>query len=187
MVEGIAEKTWLVLQSLVTLWRQAHPETVKYWDLMEQSARAAIENPGIEFEAGKIVFDRRGNWLRMRLPSGRYQCYPSPEINERGEISYVGINQYTRQWARIKTYAGKLTENADQGSSRDVFKAGEIRANRAGYDGVLVVHDELVAETPDTEMYDPVELSMFLATNDEWNEGLPLSAKGWEGYLYKKG
>ena len=54
---------------------------------------------------------RDGNWLRIRLPSGRCLCYPGPRVDADGQISYMGVNQYSRKWTRIKTYGGKLAEN----------------------------------------------------------------------------
>jgi DNA polymerase len=73
----------------------------------------------------------------MVLPSGRALCYPSPRIEEDGEITYKGIDQYTRKWERIKTYGGKLVENATQAVARDVLADAMLRAEKAGYSVVL--------------------------------------------------
>jgi hypothetical protein len=40
----------------------------------------------------------------------RALCYPSPSI-EKGNITYQGVNSYSRKWQRLKTYGGKLVEN----------------------------------------------------------------------------
>lgn len=183
---GMAERAWIVCQALVTLWRNAHPATVKYWWQTENAAKSATANPGRVFQAGYCRFEHRGNWLRCRLPSGRLLCYPSARLED-GQLSYAGVNQYTRQWSRIYTYAGKLVENIDQASSADVLKHGEKLAWHAGYRCVLPVHDELVTEVPDDDSFSEAALSGYLATVPAWADGLPLAAKGFEAYRYKKG
>lgn len=103
------------------------------------------------------------------------------------KLTYMGVNQYTRKWERLKTYGGKLIENATQATARDVLGAGSLRAEAAGYGIVLRVHDELLTETPDDPRWNVDELAMLMATNDDWNEGLPLAAAGFETYRYRKG
>jgi DNA polymerase len=53
--------------------------------------------------------------VAARAPAvGPLPLLPAAEVADDGQISYMGVNQYTRQWKRIKTYGGKLIENADQ-------------------------------------------------------------------------
>lgn len=182
----MTEKVYVVCQSLVTLWRKAHPATVQYWTSLEEAMVMAITTPGRQFPVRNVVFERLGNWLRIRLPSGRYLCYPSPKVDEKG-ISYAGVDAYTRQWKRIRTYGGKIAENIDQAASCDVLKHGELLAEEAGYYVVLPVHDEVVSEPPDTDDYTLQGLIDLLATNPVWAPGLPLAAAGFTGYRYKKG
>lgn len=182
---GLTQEVYIVCESLKRLWREAHPMTETLWHSTELAAKNAIQNPGIEFTAGRLSFDRKGAWLRMKLPSGRYLCYPDPRIIG-GKITYVGVNSYTKQWCRMSTYGGKLVENGDQASSRDVIASAVPRALEAGYPLVLIVHDELVADCPDKDCYNDIDLSKLLATNADWNFGLPLAAKGSTTYRYGK-
>jgi len=72
---------------IVRAWRAANPRIKRFWYDMEGAAKQAIENPGEAFFVGEAArFDvRRGpdgtQWLRMRLPSGRYLCYPRPAVD----------------------------------------------------------------------------------------------------------
>lgn len=182
---GLSEKVYVVCEALKTLWRNAHPNIETLWGAYETAARNAIQNPGIAFPVGPVVFDRKGAWLRIRLPSGRYLCYPSPVI-EGGKISYMGVNVYKRQWHRITTYGGKLVENVTQASSRDIMAYAMPRAEAEGYTAVLTCHDELNTEVPDTEDFTHERLSAILATNPPWATGLPLEAKGFTTKRYKK-
>jgi DNA polymerase len=184
---GLSREVWVVCTALTWLWRNAHPNTVTLWEACEVAARHAILNPNTEFpvSGGKMVFDRRGNWLRIRLPSGRYLSYPDPKI-EGNAIHYAAVSVYTKSWQRVYTYGGKIVENIDQASSRDVMAYAMVRAEKEGYKTVLTVHDELVTEQPDIERFNDKDLSRILATNETWNLGLPLAAKGFTTYRYRK-
>jgi DNA polymerase len=182
---GLRKEVYVVCDALKQMWRSAHPKTVALWDNAEAAVRHVILHGGVR-KVGPCKVTRTGNWLRVLLPSGRELCYPSPRVDENGTISYMGMNQYTKKWCRINTYGGKVVENWDQGIARDVLTAAERPAEAAGYQIVLTVYDELVTETPDEERYSAEELSAILATNQDWNAGLPLAAGGFEGYRYRK-
>jgi DNA polymerase len=182
---GLNHDVYVACEALKRMWRDAHPNIVAFWEACETAARSAILNPGEEFHAGRLVFDRKGAWLRMRLPSGRYLCYPNPKI-ENDTIYYAAWNVYKKAWCHEATYGGKFAENASQGSSRDVMAYGMVRAEDAGYPIVLTVHDELVTDPDDSEAFTVDGLSALLAANDDWNEGLPLAAGGFESQRYRK-
>lgn len=103
-----------------------------------------------------------------------------------GQLTYEGLNQYTRKWERLETYYGKLVENVVQSVSRDVFMSGLRRAEAAGMPVVLRVHDELVCEVPDEPEYTVERLVACMATNPAWAIGLPLKAEGFECKRYRK-
>jgi DNA polymerase len=180
------------IQEIVTGWRKAHPRTRSLWYDMEAAAREAINNLGESFGLRDLItFDVKPDtqgiaWLRMRLPSGRYLCYPRPEVSDSGSITHEGMNQYTRKWERLDTYGGKLTENAVQAIARDVFMSGMLRAEVDGFEVCIRVHDELVCETPDDPTYTHEGLAELMSTNPSWSAGLPLSAAGFETRRYRK-
>lgn len=182
---GLPDRVWLVCQSLVSMWRAAHPNIEALWESAENAARNAIQNPGIDFPAGKLVFNRRKAWLRMQLPSGRYLCYPQPALDGHA-ITFKAWNVYRNGWYDEYTYGGKLVENAAQAVARDVLAHALLRIEKK-YPLVLSVHDEPLAEIPDTEEYSAVELSQMLTAGEPWTAGLPLAAKGREMYRYGKG
>ena len=183
---GLPEKVWRVCDGFKRLWRRAHPETVAWWREMEDAARAAIRTPGVEFQCRQVKFLAVKAWLRMVLPSGRSLCYPSPQINESGVVSYMGINQFSRKWCRLKTYSGKLVENAIQGIARDVLAHNMPLIDDAGYKILLTVHDEVITEALDNHGYSVDALSAHLANQPPWANGFPLAAAGFETYRYKK-
>ncbi|CAB4124635.1 DNA-directed DNA polymerase, family A, palm domain containing protein [uncultured Caudovirales phage] len=183
---GLSDRTYIACEVLKASWRAAHPATEAFWGDIEQAAKSAILHPGEQFRVRQIVARRDGAWLRIRLPSGRYLCYLNPELGTDGQITYMGINQYTRQWSRIKTYGGKLVENIVQAWARDVLADNMTDIDRAGYPIVLTVHDELLTETTDSDAYDWQTLAHLMARQPSWAPGVPLSAAGFETYRYKK-
>jgi DNA polymerase len=111
---GLSDKAFIVRDSLKRLWRRGHPRITSYWPELKNAVINAIVTPGITFECRRVKVRCEGAWLRIGLPSGRALCYPSPRVHEGEVISYLGVNQYTRAWQRIKTYGGKLLENITQ-------------------------------------------------------------------------
>ncbi|EPG9995541.1 TPA: DNA polymerase [Klebsiella pneumoniae] len=182
---GLSECVFIACDSLKRLWRRAHPETCDFWYQLERTVRAAIATPKKTLYCGYLKVRRDGAWLRIQLPSGRALCYPSPSI-EKGNITYMGINSYSRKWQRLKTYGGKLVENVTQAAARDVLAGNMPLIENAGYSIVLTVHDEVICETPDTDDYTDAALSSLLSTNPEWAPDIPLNAGGFEAYHYRK-
>lgn len=182
----LSQRGFVVCESFKRLWRMAHPEIVATWGELDQAVKSAIGQPGVTFSCRKFKTRRDGSWLRIGLPSGRCLCYPSPQVNDHGEISYMGVNQYTRKWGRIKSFGGKFFENACQGVARDVMADNMLAIENAGYPIVLTVHDEVVTETPDSEKFTAGGLASLLAANNSWTQGLPLAAAGFEAYRYRK-
>lgn len=183
---GLEKDVFMACDGLKQLWRREHPNIESLWSDMENAARNAIESKDTVFKCRRVSFARLGNWLRMTLPSGYYLCYPGPRVDDKGKISFMGIDQYSRKWSRINTYAGKLTENATQATARDIMMGAFHSIEKAGYEIVLSVHDEILTETPDTDEFTPEGLSGILATQPPWAQDLPLAAGGFSGYRYRK-
>ncbi|MCK5606054.1 DNA polymerase I [Candidatus Pacearchaeota archaeon] len=182
----LSEKTFVTCDSLKRMWRQAHPNITQYWHDIKTAVICAIRNTGVEYPCGKVTVVKQGSWLRIMLPYGRSLTYAAPRVNEDGDISYMGMNQYTRKWSRLKTYGGKIFENMCQAVARDVMAESMQPIEDAGYKILLSVHDELITETPDNAKYSESVLSKILATPPSWAMDLPLAAAGFEGKRYKK-
>ena len=184
---GLTMEVYVACEVLKTAWRDAHPNTKALWAAAGESVRAAIANPGESFAIGQHLKARvDGAWLRIRLPSGRYLCYINPGVDDDGQITYFGVNQYSRQWGRIKTYGGKIVENCTQAFARDVLAYNMPAIEVAGYETVLSVHDELLTETPDDPAFNADVLGNMMATAPVWAKGIPLAAAGFETTRYRK-
>lgn len=182
---GLSNQAFCVCDSFKRSWRYAHPAIASFWKELEGAVRDVLAT-GEMGVCRKLTISKHGAWLRIRLPSGRCVCYPGATIDDEGKITYMGIDQYTRKWQRIKTYGGKLVENVTQAVARDVLAATMPIIEKEGYQIVLTVHDEILSETPDTSEYSSERLSELMSTGPQWAAGLPLAAAGFETYRYRK-
>ncbi|AYQ89644.1 DNA polymerase I [Burkholderia gladioli] len=183
---GLPQDVFIACEILKRAWRRAHPRTESYWEELKDTATQAICQPGKSFRARRVIMRRDAEWLRIQLPSKRQLCYLAPRVDDDGQITYMGVNQYTRKWQRTKTYGGKIFENLCQAVARDVLFYNMPAVEAAGYDPVLKVHDEAVTEAPDRPEFNDEHLSSLIATAPAWAEGMPLAAAGFTAYRYKK-
>lgn len=170
-------------------WRDANPDIADYdtglWAQVSASAVLAIHSPGTTFGANRLQFRVVGDFLFMRLPSGRKLAYYKPEIVN-DDITYMGIDTYTRQWKRCKTYGGKLVQNAAEGIARDLMAAAMFKLDASKRYPILgTVHDEIVTEPKEGEG-SAKEVCAIMSDKPEWADGLPVSADGFEARRYRK-
>ena len=180
---GLSRRAFVACDSLKRMWRAAHPAIVGMWDALKTGWVDAVD--GRQTTAGRISLDKKGAWVRLRLPSGRYLSYPSAGLSGK-QAYYYGPNPISRKWGKIRTYAGKTFEQCCQSVARDVIFSSLQRVEDHGYEVLLRVHDELVAETLDNSDYSAHDLSRLMAQNPDWAPGLPLAAAGFEAHRYRK-
>ncbi len=188
---GLSEPVYVACEALKRMWRDAHPATVRFWRECGAAAQLAVQIPGSVQKVGDYIsFDKRGVWLRMRLPSGGYLSYPNIKVEydeqDRPTLTYMAWNVYRKGWYKERTWGAKFASDARQAVARDVMASAMQPAEDAGYPIVLTIHDELLTEPPDSPRFTADELSSILATNRDWNRGLPLAADGHEMKRYHK-
>lgn len=189
LIRGMSQKAWVACNAIKSAWRKANSEIESFWYALAKACQSAIKAKGVAFSAGRIVCKVSGNYLLMRLPSGRYLVYPAPRLPEEGEMcdfSFMGVNQYTKKWERIPTYSGKLAENAVQGAACDLLLEAGPRLEAAGYHIVMSVHDEYITEIKDDNTRNHREMEKIMSDLPDWADGLPLVAAGFEAARYRK-
>ncbi len=108
---------------------------------------------------------------------------------ERGEPNTTYIVDEpgnTREWCRMSTYGGKLSENVTQAICRDVLAEAIARVEAAGFPVVLHVHDEVVCEGAFSES-DRQSFQQIMTEVPAWAAGFPISAGCWLSPRYIKG
>jgi DNA polymerase len=176
------------IEAIQKAWRAEHQRTVQFWHALEIGTLRAVVKPGVVARVNQhVTFCSDGAFLRMKLPSGRYLAYPSPQIedfiNKFGRpqriVSYEG-HTLTRKWTRLRPWYGKWVENVVQAVARDLLAEAIIRLEAANYQVVAHTHDEIVAEAPDG-FGSETEFEAIMTTLPAWAVGLPLAAKARSG------
>lgn len=199
----------------VRSWRKQHPAVADrndgLWANLEMEAMDAVRR-GVGHETGyrQIGFEiprARPQWLSMILPNDKRIWYWQPEIrtampqwHQPGELEdcengtcdckarpvLTYMAQKEGKWFRQYTYGGKLTENAIQATSRELLKPAALHADAAGYEIILTVYDEIVAETG-ANFGSEAEFKEIMGTcYEDWYSGWPVGVDVWSGQRYRK-
>lgn len=182
LVAGRARGTWTTPDGrpIVTrkggIWRACHA-------LAGEIARGERS----EGEASRCRWYRDGRHLVIELPSRRPLVYrevrwekaPTKWGGEADAVTYQSPRGY-----RTATYGGKLVENIDQASCRDLMVAAMAELEERGIPVVMHTHDEIVFEHETQEQFD--EAMRVVSSPPKWAAGLPLRGEGGRGRRYRK-
>lgn len=182
----------------VKLYRKIYKQIVKMWYDMYDIAMTVVKT-GHSQRWGRLAYYMEDDFLHMLLPSGRSISYYQPKIQMRdtpwGErkqaITYKGMKSIEGttgvKWCRIDQIPGKLTENATQAVARDLLCDAKIRLQKAGYNMLFSVHDEVVIHEP-VDGRSIKDVNKIMSQTDEIvYPVLPIAAEGYESTRYKKG
>ena len=179
------------LNRITKLWRKANPKIVKLWYDVQDAAIEALSST-TKVKCASCMFEKRNGNLIITLPSGRELVYIGARLSYKAEhqvnITYYGMNQTTKVWGIQDTYGGKLVENITQAIARDVLVDAMLRIDKAGYDIIMHVHDEVVVDIP-VDIPDELiikKLDEFMSAPIDWAPGLPLGAESFVCNYYQK-
>jgi DNA polymerase len=180
------------MKNIVERWRKASPAIVNMWYEFENCAVKALKiKKPVTSKLKGVTFNYEHKCLTILLPSGRKLVYQNPVLTTnqwgRDAIKYRGKDQTTGVWTWVETYGGKLSENIIQAIARDLLADGMRRLDAAGFDIVMHVHDEVVADNSG-ECADFVlsEMCRILGEPVPWAGGLGTPAEGFITNYYKK-
>ncbi|MBA3831676.1 MAG: hypothetical protein H0X34_07245, partial [Chthoniobacterales bacterium] len=133
------------------------PMVPKFWyGLWQASVDAVWCSSAKTYSYAGIEFRKEGDFLTMRLPSGRKIYYHRPRPcrsfnpttgSEHPAWSFMSYQG--KRFRRLPAWHGMITADCIQGSARCMLKAAEKRAEKAGLNTIFRVHDELVFEEND--------------------------------------
>jgi len=175
------------LPDIISSWRDANPEIVKFWYAVEKAAIETVKDHN-DRTVGRIGFQFSANTLWIVLPSGRRLAYIKPRLQPnrfgRMALTFEGLGA-NNKWVRGETYSGKLTENITQATARDLLAEAMRRMELVGLGIVGHVHDEVILEVPKGQ-YTVDDVCDIMNRNPAWADGLPLSSAGYTGNYYFK-
>jgi DNA polymerase len=178
-------------------YRSSYAKVKELWALCETAVIDAVQNPGNPFAAGgKIVMKVAKNALWMQLPSGRLICWQRPQLellttpwgSQKLGVTVHSQNTYTRQWVRNALIGSSIFQSAVQGTARDFLAMAMINLEKAGYEVINSIHDEVLLLVDEDRAEEALENDvMQIMTNPpKWAPDFPLAAEGWYGKRYRK-
>nr|DAV38991.1 MAG TPA: DNA polymerase I [Caudoviricetes sp.] len=170
------------LSDIVRAWRQANPNIVRLWYDTEKAVKDALDTGWQVAIAKGVSAELEQGTLFIALPSGRRLAYAEVALED-NEITYMGIDQQSKKWTKLRTYGAKLVENITQAIARDCLAEAMKRLDQAGYSIVIHVHDEVVIDTDKDAMADITEM---MSRDIDWVPGLPLRGDTYQTKFYKK-
>lgn len=184
------------MKDTVRKWRAANPNIVNMWALFDEASKEACRyHKPVTVTRHNIVFDCDGDYMTIKLPSGRKLYYYQPHTRVAKEmygkpvysLAHYGTVQATKTWGEIDTYGGKLTENIVQATARDLLAYAMLQLDKAGYKIVCHIHDECLAEVPKANAQEHYErMAAIMGTPPDWASDLPLRADGYITPFYLK-
>lgn len=182
------------LPEVVRRWRASNKRIVDLWYSLENAAIEVMRTGQPAGVRGLIIareleYRNDQDFLTIALPSGRKLFYAKPFLEagdrNREALYYRGVNQDTKKWEVVPTYGGKLTENIVQAIARDCLAESLMRLNRAGYQTVMHIHDEVVLDVPEYAA-NLDRVASIMGEPISWAPGLLLRADGFITEFYKK-
>lgn len=187
--EGLTEDE---LPELVKIWRKANPKTKQLWYDVEGAFIECFEKQSsivLRRKYTKLIFTYDRGYVFITLPSGRKLAYHGVQLKpgKYGKsITYMAIDQKTKQWVADDTYGGSLVENITQAIARDCLVEC-LYAMDDYIDIIFHVHDEIVAEEPEETADECLRyMSEQMAISPDWAPDLPLGGEGYVSDFYKK-
>ena len=126
-------------QEIVTKWRKANPNTVKYWAALQACAISAIKNPGTQYSVPEylenmnlpsVKYVKWNNYLCCELPSGRVLWYNDPTVKTRTTFMYKIEGAFPRSVVyndKNYTVSSFNAEAAKWGAKVTSFESDSIR------------------------------------------------------------
>lgn len=188
------ECSWEQGEASVKLYRRVFKSVERMWYGLEKNALNTVRT-GQPHVYGKFVFSLEGDFLRMRLPSGRKISYPYPKIEivttpwgqKKKGITCWRKDQKKNKWMRLPVSPGRLTENAIQAIARDIMADAKLRLAARGYEVLFSVHDEIICHNR-VDFGDLEEMIEIMCDTDtNIYPGLPIRASGFVTDRYRKG
>jgi DNA polymerase len=134
------------------------PEVSSAWGEIDVAIRNVLKD-GKPRTVRKLRFEYMRPFLCIWLPSGRCIFYYKPRIKSekkksertgreytRYQFCYMGKAKNSNQWVEVTSWGGKVIENVVQAFCRDALVDKLLDLDDEGFNLVLHVHDEAVAE-----------------------------------------
>ena len=183
-------------QKNVADFRRIYNVTASTWYELDAAAQKAVgQSADVYYKS--VRFGVRGDFLFIRLPSGRCLAYHKPRLEyvttpwgeEKLAVTYMGLTAQ-RTWMRLTLTPNRLIENIVSAICRDLLYHSVLVMDKdPRLNPILTVHDEIVCYANDGAI-SLKEYEELMCTLPPWaiDEGtpFPLEAEGYISKRYKK-
>jgi hypothetical protein len=161
--------TFELAQLAVSTYRaEFAPLVTRFWyGLYQASVDAVWCNDARTYIFAGIEFRKEGDYLTMRLPSGRKIWYHKPRCEKSYNPStgneypaWSFLSYQGKKTRRNFMWYGQLMNNLVQGSAADLIRHALLRCERERLPAVFTAHDEIVLELLDTGDRDAMALQL---------------------------
>jgi len=161
-------------EDAVEAYRSLFSEIPAFWYTLEDAFRSCWLSKQPRTVGEYLRVERGGNYLRVRLPSGRWLYYHQIKIED-GQLSYLNFG---KKGARVKIWGGTIAENVTQAMCRDILTDRMLACEAAGLPVQVHIHDEIVIESElektekNQKLFDKI-----MNTAPSWAIGFPLKTE----------
>ena len=168
----------------IQTYRKVFSKVPRLWYAMEDAAKKTVLS-GKPHKCGYVMWYIDGEFLKVRLPSGRSLAYHHPKVTADGRLTFLAVNSTTKQYVTEDTWGGTLAENVTQAVARDIMVVSMFNFIKKGFKILFTVHDELVLEVP-TGTKTEQDVLDIVRQVPEWAKGCPINAECEKTERYKK-
>ena len=200
----------------VRMWRDANPNIVRFWKMVEDAAKGAIiyrTSRVVETPYVRLVFTMNDNGtMTILLPSGRKICYPNAEVPKAyrptGRVNTPIVDGEQEAFSVYRKEPGSRIRFKGMNQTTKKWEwietyGGKITENITqaiardclaftmmeipNFPIVFHIHDELVMEVPEEGKEKSLELiQKTFGVVPRWANGLPLKGAGYITPYYLK-
>lgn len=189
--KGMPMVTAKIAKNAVYTYRKVHWPIPAIWKELEQAAIRAIRKPGAHYKVSNVTLYVNDNYLVIKLPSGRRMRYFGPRISQKRlpsgrlvpQIHYWTV--WKKSWVETTIWGGVLFNHCIQGMARDLMMNAVTNIEEAGYEFLLSVHDEGLAERK-KGCGSLNEYLQLMTKLPDWAKGAPITATGFVSERYRK-
>lgn len=170
------------------VYRAAHPNIVKFWDLcgnvirnMEAGYSGKFGGPdGNLFEFGTEEMGSCGRKVPfILLPNGYHLWYPNLRVeNDEGKAQYYYDRPRGKNLVKTKIYGGSCTENCIQSLAFTVLMWQACRMREAGIQLAANIHDSFATVVPEDKAEETAQTMLSIMKScPPWASTLPIDAE----------
>ena len=170
------------------VYRAAHPNIVKFWDLcgrvvrdMEAGYSGEFGGPdGKLFKFGTKEMGSCGRQVPyVLLPNGYHLWYPNLRVeNDNGKAQYFYDRPRGKNVIKTKIYSGAMAENLTQSFAFMVLMWQACRMHEAGIRLAANIHDSFATVVPEEQAEETArKMEHYMNMCPEWARTLPIACE----------